>query len=371
MVAKPKKTKEKILKDDYTGPRNILITGAAGYVGAMLCDQFSICSELKNIIAIDKEPMPELLKGNKKIKWITSELSSGEWEKEAEKFSPEVIMHTAWQISELLGESDKQRKMNIEGSERIFNFFFKNTFTKKLIHFSTISSYGAFDTNSPERLFVEGDMLRENEYLYGLEKKEVESILAKKYSESSRNKDVFVLRPTTIMGPRCKYMSGKKGLLYTIEHEISFFPMTNEKWGRQYVHEDDITDIVAIMTFNEIPVKGYEVFNVSPKDILFGEDLVKFFGKEKKYIPPFFVRVAFFFARNFFVGRFPATGVGSWKFLCYPIFIEGSKVNKVLKYKYNFSSFDALEAKRGRYEYIVPRLDDNDKQNEVQEKDEQ
>lgn len=355
-MATKKKTKERISKNNYTGPHTILITGAAGYVGAMLCDQFSACPELKNIVAIDKEPMPELLKGNKKIKWITSELSSGEWEKEAEKFSPEVIIHTAWQISELLGESERQRKMNIEGSEKVFDFFFRSTFTKKLIHFSTNSSYGAFDVNSHERLFVEGDMLRENEYLYGLEKKEAESILAKKYVESSRNKDVFVLRPTTIMGPRCKYMSGKKGLLYTIEHEISFFPMTNEKWGRQYVHEDDITDIVAIITFNDIPVKGYEVFNISPKDILFGEDLAKFFGKEKKYIPPVFVRIAFFFARNFFVGRFPVTGVGSWKFLCYPIFIEGSKVNRSLKYKYNFSSFDALEAKKGRYDYAVPKI---------------
>lgn len=368
MVKKKTKKEPKKIEDNYTGPHTILITGAAGYVGAMLCDQFSACPELNKIIAIDKNPIPDLLKGNKKIKWITAELSSGEWEKEAEKLSPEVIIHTAWQISELLGENDKQRKMNIGGSERVFDFFFRNVFTKKLIHFSTISSYGAFDTNSSKRLFVEGDMLRENEYLYGLEKKEVENSLAKKYSESSRNKNVFVIRPTTIMGPRCKYMSGKKGLLYTLENKLSFVPVAGEEWGRQYVHEDDLTNVVAIMTFNNIPIKGYEVFNVSPKDIVFGDDLAKFFKKEKKYIPPIFVRLAFFLARNFFVGRFPATGIGSWKFLCYPIFVDGGRVNKILKYSYNYSSFDTLQAKKGRYDYAVPKISS---EKEIDEKKEE
>ena len=46
---------------------NIFITGAAGYVGAMLAEQFSTRSDVAEIICLDKEPMPELLMGNKKI----------------------------------------------------------------------------------------------------------------------------------------------------------------------------------------------------------------------------------------------------------------------------------------------------------------
>ena len=45
----------------------IFITGAAGYVGAMLADQFSKRDEVTEIIALDKDQMPELLRGNKRF----------------------------------------------------------------------------------------------------------------------------------------------------------------------------------------------------------------------------------------------------------------------------------------------------------------
>ena len=49
----------------------IFITGAAGYVGAMLADQFSKRDEVTEIIALDKDQMPELLRGNKRFFGLT------------------------------------------------------------------------------------------------------------------------------------------------------------------------------------------------------------------------------------------------------------------------------------------------------------
>ena len=76
-------------------PESILITGAAGYIGAMLADQFSRSPELEKIVAIDMKPCPELLRGNDKIVWITADLAGGAWQREAGRHQPEVFIHRA------------------------------------------------------------------------------------------------------------------------------------------------------------------------------------------------------------------------------------------------------------------------------------
>ena len=352
-MARPKKTKEE--KVAVTGPRSILITGAAGYVGAMLADQFSQAPDLDQIIAIDMNPMPEVLKDNKKIHWICSELSTGDWQEEAAKSEPEVVIHCAWQIEELYDEENKQKMLNIGGSENVFDFAFSQPSVKKIIHFSSISAYGAFDSNKKDNLLVEGDILKEDEYLYGIEKKEVENILAKKYAESDRGKTVVVLRPSTVIGPRAKYMSKKKGLFYAMNN-IPIIPIANDDWGRQYVHEDDLTDLVAIFTFSK-PTKGYEVFNITSNNVVSALEMAAIFKKETIGIVPLIVRIIFFFAWHISQGKF-STGKGAWKLLSYPLFVDGSKVTKKLGYNYTYSSKEALEKDEGRYDYAIPKKEE-------------
>ena len=174
-------------------PKTILITGAAGYIGAMLSDQFSRAPGLERIIAIDKNPMPDLLRGNKKIIWISAELSEGIWRDKIKIYKPEIVIHAAWQIKELYGQKDLQRKLNIEATRRVFEFVFREACVKKLIYFSTISSFGAFAANNLNSRFTENSLLAEDQYLYGREKKEVEEMLQSFYKNSRENKQIFVL----------------------------------------------------------------------------------------------------------------------------------------------------------------------------------
>ncbi|MEI6297012.1 MAG: NAD(P)-dependent oxidoreductase [bacterium] len=371
---KNKKTeKEKIAKkvvNSYRGPECIIITGAAGYIGAMLADQFSCSPDLKEIIAIDRKTIPTLLENNKKVTWIKSELSTGDWRALVADKKPEVVIHCAWETKDIYGEEDLQKKLNIEAAENVFDFAFSCPTVKKIIHISSDMVYGLSEDNNKNKIFVEGDILRESEYTYGSEKKEVENILARKYVESNRTKNVFVIRPSTVFGPRAKYMIEGKGALTTFVNTFSVVPVASEDWGRQYVHEDDLTDIVAILALNKPPLKGYEVFNVAINEPVFGKEIASVLGKEGFYIPPLLIRIAFLIMWHVFQGKMP-TGNGVWKSLSYPMFIDGSKVTKVLRYPYNYSAKETLGGKIGRYDYAVPKIEEKKEEPPAVEKTEE
>lgn len=344
---------------------NIFITGAAGYIGAMLADQFSKRSDVGLIIALDKEPLPDMLKNNPKIFWITANTSDDTWQKSVRDKNPDVVIHTAWQIRELYGKRALEWKWNMDGSASVFDFAFGSSSVKKLIHFSTVASYGAFPENTIEHFFTEEESFRKSEYLYAEEKRVVEEILKEKYEKNINNPAVpvvAVIRPAAITGPRGRYsrirfglqsalsgsLKSQKSVIYdVISFMVSWVPVT-PKWLRQYVHEDDITDIAALLAFSPLKQR-FEIFNAAPPgEAVFGDMMAKAVGKKTLPIYPWMVRLAFFWFWHLTRGRVP-TSPGSWRGYSYPIAVDGSKITEKYGYRYKFESKDAFVKKEGRY----------------------
>ncbi len=157
----------------------IFITGAGGYVGAMLVRQFSARADVAQIIGLDKEPIPDLIKDVHKLTYIQKN-TADDWEREVQTFSPDICINAAWQIREMYGEKEKQWKWNIDGSDRVFDFCMEHSFVKRLIHFSTVASYGAYPDNTIEHRFREEEGFRKSDYLYAEEKRIVEEHLEEK-----------------------------------------------------------------------------------------------------------------------------------------------------------------------------------------------
>lgn len=341
----------------------ILITGTAGYIGGMLADQFSLGPEVEEIICIDKEAITELLQNNKKITWIKHDLSLDGWQKEIADKKIDVAIHCAWQIRDFYVQTGLQKRWNEIGSLKFFDFVFDNKI-KKLIHFSTVSSYGALGSNRLDHPFIENDPQREDEYRYGVQKKNVELYLKKKFSSSLKDTQVFIVRPTTITGPRERYMMGKQGLLYVLRGEetskkggimstlrklLKAMPVASDYWCRQYIHEDDVTDIVGLLAFSKISEK-YEVFNIAPKDIIRANEMAEIFGRKTMRVKPLLVRIIFDLAWDLTWGRIP-TSPGGWRFFCFPIPVDGSKITTKYNFEYMYSSRDTLTKDEGRYHY--------------------
>ena len=347
----------------------IFITGGAGYVGVMLAQKFAARSDVERIFCLDKEEMPEILDGEKKIEWLTMN-TADEWEGVVEKFSPDIVIHTAWQIREMYGKKELQWKWNVDGSDKVFDFAFSHSSVKRLVHFSTVASYSARKDNTLEHRFTEEEPFRESDYLYAEEKRIVEKHLKEK-RDAARERlgekapSVFIIRPAAITGPRGRFMRIRFGLQSALSGQltqspihrmismmVSFVPAP-KKWARQFVHEDDITDVAELFSFTEVSGSSYEVFNICPSgDVVLAKDMAKLVGKRVMPVTPLMVRIAFFVMWNLTRGRVP-TSKGGWKSYSYPILVDGSKVTKMFNFKYKCDSKTAFSKIDGRYAKYV------------------
>ncbi len=347
--------------------RVIFITGAAGYVGEMLCDQFAKRDDVALIIGLDKEPQSDFSKAIPKLTYLEHNLADPGWEEKVAPYAPDIIIHTAWQIRMLYGKSDVTWRWNVDGSQRVYDFALATPSVATLIHFSTASSYAAKIDNTFTHVFTEEEGFRDDPYLYAHEKKAAEdnlkATIAGAAEAGKRVPQVVVVRPAAISGPRGRYMRIRFGLQSALSGNLSggimnklvtlltsWVPAT-EGWVRQFVHEDDVNDVVQYFTFTSAP-SAYEVYNLTPDcEPVYAPDMAAAVGKRILPIQPWMARVAFFFFWHLTRGKIP-TAPHSWRFYSYPIIMSGKKLASL--YTCQYTSHDAFRYTTGRYEAFVP-----------------
>jgi UDP-glucose 4-epimerase len=327
---------------------NVLITGAAGYIGTMLIERLSEIASVGRINGIDIKERPARLASCAKLNWIQANVAGDAWVASLSDEPIDVVIHCAYQIRELYGRRRQlQRHWNIEGARRVFEFALRRPSVRRLVQLSTVSAYGAFASGSVHRLLSEDAPLLEETYLYGVQKREVEALLEKSCRELQPSTHVVVLRLASVSGPRGRFGLNRYGLLSTVAGRFPVLVCGRRDWGRQYLHEDDIVAVLAMLTLAP-PTEGYEVLNVSPPDYLDATDLGRIFGKQVMVLPPALLKTLFWLIWHGTRGAL-TTPSGAWKFLSYPIRVDGSRLAKAYGYHCRYSSRQALEAREGRY----------------------
>jgi UDP-glucose 4-epimerase len=331
----------------------VLITGAAGYVGSILIQALELIDGVDGIVGVDLKPKPDRLATATKLAWIQADVSTDDWQTAVRAHRVNAVVHLAFQIRQLFGRLEEtQRRWNLGGARKVFAFAFGEPSMRRLIHFSTVTAYGAHKRNSLAARFCEDAPLTERDYLYGIHKREIEQLLEDAYAASDYRPHVVVLRCASISGPYGRFAAGRFGIVSTLTSLFPFLPCGRADFGRQYLHEDDIAQIVALLL--TAPTKeGYEVFNASPDDYLAAADLASLLQKRTITIPPALLRGLFALCWRISRGRVP-TPRGAWKFLTYPIAVDGSALIETYNYRYQFSSADALLARAGRHHAVAP-----------------
>jgi nucleoside-diphosphate-sugar epimerase len=330
----------------------VLITGAAGYVGSILINALETIDEVEAIVGIDLKPKPDRLAASTKVAWVQADVSTDDWQAAALRHRVDAVVHLAFQIRQLYGRREEiQRRWNVGGAREVFAFAFREPSVRRLIHFSTVTAYGARKNNSVAERLREAAPLTERDYLYGSHKREVEQRLKDAYATSDQRTHVVVLRCASISGPYGRFALGRFGVVSTLTGMLPFFPCGSHDFGRQYLHEDDIAEIVTLLL--TAPPKGaYEVFNASPEDYLDSADLASLLQRHRIIIAPALLRSLFAVCWRLSRGRLP-TPRGAWKFLTYPIAVDGSALAESYGYRYRFTSADALMARAGRHLALI------------------
>lgn len=347
----------------------IFITGGAGYVGEMLCDLFAQRDDVAEIIALDKDPQPEFSKKIPKLTYIQQNMADDSWQDIVAKHKPNIVIHTAWQIRPLYGHKDTQWHWNVDGSKKVFDFAFGTTSVEKLIYFSTASCYSARADNALHHRFSEQELFRDDDYLYAVEKKRTEEDLlgmhATAKKEGAHAPQVFIVRPAGITGPRGRFMRSRFGLQATLTgtlkkslvHRIlsactAFVPAT-KNWVRQFIHEDDVANIVIKFATEQLP-GDCNTYNIAPPGpAVFAEDMARVVHKRVVRIPPQLIRFAFWILWHLTRGRVP-TSPGGWRYYSYSLLLDGTKITRETGYQYAFTSLAAFSSTEGRYESYVP-----------------
>jgi nucleoside-diphosphate-sugar epimerase len=347
--------------------KTILITGGAGYVGEMLAEQLGKRDDVASLILLDKEPQSDYSKQLPKVTYLKHNMADDGWQAKVAELAPDVVIHTAWQIRAMYGQSVEQWRWNVEGSDKVFDFAFATPSVQRLIYFSTASSYSARQDNRFDHLFTEEEGFRNDDYIYALEKKVTEDHLKLKFDEAKqaggRVPQVTIVRPAAITGPRGRFMrirfglqsalSGnlKGGLMNRVVTLLTSFVPATKGWVRQFIHEDDVTDIVTTFAFDTY-AWDYNVFNITPvSEPVYAKDMAEAVGKKILPIKPWMARLAFGFFWHTTRGKIP-TCPGSWRFYSYPVVMSGEKLKEVYECKY--TSKDAFRYTDGRYEDWVP-----------------
>ena len=347
--------------------KTIFIVGGAGYVGEMLAEQMGKREDVDKLILLDKEPQSDYSKGLPKVEYVKHNMADDGWQEMVARFNPNIVIHTAWQIRAMYGKLDEQWRWNVDGSDKVFDFAFSTPSVEKLIYFSTASSYSARKDNRFSHLFTEEESFRDDDYIYAKEKKVTEEHLKSKYEVRKTNGDrlpqVTVVRPAAITGPRGRFMRIRFGLQSALQGNLkggfvnkivtlltSFVPAT-KGWVRQFIHEDDVNDLVTKFVFEDMNW-DYNIFNITPvSEPVFARDMAKAVDKKILPIKPWMARLAFGFFWHTTRGKIP-TCPGSWRFYSYPLLMSGEKLAQV--YECRYSSKDAFRFTDGRYEDWVP-----------------
>lgn len=353
--------------------KTIFLVGV-GYVGEMLCDQFSKRDDVRQIIALDKEPQSDWCKEFPKVTYIQHNMADDGWQEEVAKYEPDVVIHTAWQIRAMYGQANEQWRWNVDGSNKVFDFALEQPSVSKLIYYSTASSYSARKDNRFEHLFTEDEGFRDDDYIYAKEKKVTEENLKARYDQAKKEgktvPQVTVVRPAAITGPRGRFMRIRFGLQSALAGNLkggfinriittltSYVPAT-KGWVRQFIHEDDVADLTMKFALEDMDW-DYNVFNITPvSEAVYAEDMAEAVGKKILPIQPWMARAAFFFFWHATRGRIP-TCPGSWRFYSYPVVMSGEKLARVYTCKYG--SKDAFRYTDGRYQSWVPESDKRSK----------
>lgn len=281
--------------DTKTSSKQILITGANGFLGSHLVRLFSK-NYFKVIALVRKNSDIKFIKfyKNVEIVFIDFEDQSIVDSQLINIFSKvDYIIHCA-AVAKDWGEYSDFYKTNVELTNKIFKIASTCVNIKKFIHISTNAVLGEEDChlakdesapyNAKLNYFLE-NVFPSAMNFYRTTKQIGEQSLIEQYTNSNalKNLDLIVLRPVWIYGPR-EFHAGPYEYCKTVLSKIPCMPGRKSNFFHAIYVEDLAQVILKIISSN---LKGLSIYNIGASNIITMENFYKYFCYNLKIKKPY------------------------------------------------------------------------------------
>jgi nucleoside-diphosphate-sugar epimerase len=243
---------------DNNKPKNILVTGGAGYIGSVLIRK--LLEKGYNVKVIDKllfgsNSIKDLF-DNLNFKFIQADILDSDFMSKS-LFNIDAVVNLAAIVGEAacLSRKDSALKTNYLGSVYLARLC-KSLGIKRFIQASTCSTYGQQDNNNvvpePSRLFPVD--------FYGETKIYAEREIIKLMDD---NFNPTILRFSTVYGlsPRMRFDLVVNTFTKKAVKDKEIFIFGGEQW-RPLIHVDDVVNSIILALETSLSEVGNQIFNV-------------------------------------------------------------------------------------------------------------
>jgi UDP-glucose 4-epimerase len=302
---------------------NILVTGAAGYIGGRLVEHLCEQDWVQTIVGTDiNEPTFKHPKYKFDIRDVRQSMNDI-----FESESIDTVVHTAYILSPI-HDKGLMEDINKGGTRNVLEAAAKFA-VKQILYTSSTTAYGFYADND-EPLTEESPLRGNVDLTYAKNKKEIEAIF-KEFESAHAGIAVTVVRPCFVVGPGID-----NPLSQHLQKKLVMLPANTRPF--QFVHEDDLIYVMALLL--EKRISG--TFNVTGEGTITFSEMIKMLGNIRIPIPwPIIYPLnnLAWFLRLHFITKFPSPAM---RLMIHPWIASSEKLIKETGYNFQYDSKSAF-----------------------------
>lgn len=304
---------------------NILVTGAAGYIGGRMVEILCQKDWVKTVVGTD---INQANQKSSKYQFIKRDIREA-MDDIISNNKIDTVVHTAYVLPPIHNKKQME-DINKGGTRNVLDASVKAG-VKQILYTSSTTAYGFYPDN--DLPLTEDSPLRGNDdFTYAKNKKEIERIMQGFISEHP-DITVTIVRPCFVVGP-----GFKNPMAEHLKKKFVMLPSKTLPW--QFVHEDDLINVMALLLEKRI---GGE-FNVTGEGTITFPEMVKTLGNTRVPLPWWLLyplNNLSWFLRLSFITKFPSPAM---RMMINPWIASNEKLIRQTSYKFIFNSRQAFES---------------------------